>query len=1252
MAPSLIHWNHGPVGAGSASYAPALFGRRAEVSTSTSTLASATPYTVLRVSSQMDEHGDFNGTCTKEEALTVTPETPEGSCASYFADVTDYCCAAVGGIYNSSFRAVNVSEEQAMALDHPICETTNYADMFSCYQYVTETHCSGTTPVPYGVCNRNGPDTSRAAQKTSSANGGSRVAPRKLSCLMLLYAGTLAVATALALRSDAIMSSDRPSSSRPAADVQQPLYDEAELKKLDRMLGKLTQSFVPATRKKAGEEHEQREARRRRQFELEDKEYKIIYEVQDQIDRRKARYPEPGPRTRQDQSAKSIRRKLIASSNDTQHTARLVADWDDLYYALLNAPEATRLRNLPGMLEFFEALSYTESESGALSATPVQQGASSRAASQSASRAASNAAEPRTASRADPKPSSSASSSSSRHPGLAVDTPASAIFARDSRLSTLSDQSAVKAVVQQVSKPLPAIAAMPAAAAPSSSKVKAAAVQPVVADTLGRNLTKTQLLHKFRTKLGKAHIPEADLLRDVLFLLQGISGRHVRFEEEFCLEPVDHDAGATDAGPSKILRVVFAEGEGETGYINAPTKRIVHRLAELGQLYKRVTRFSQERTAMPTSGLVMQSLCHFISSELTGFYQLIATLEAQAKASATHDGSTAASGEAAVASTSTTHVTLKRLALWTEEMTLRFRLMSTIVESCQDAHGGSLISLIHSYTFNGDPFIRKFTSRLLDEVSKPFFHSLSLWIYEGELQDPFQEFFVELNDDPRRSRANATASTNANANISGADADLLSFADLEGDAASLWQNKFLFRKEMLPSFLQESFGRKIFSTGKSLNFIRQSCGDGDWVATRHKTGGSGTELRYTDLAGLESTIEQAFASASKRLLDIFLDDFRLLEHLRALKDYLMLSRGDFVDLLMSSLGPSLNRPANSLFRHNLTASLETAVRGSNAQYDDPDIVRRIDARILEFSVGDTGWDTFTLEYKVDSPVNTVLDGQAMIGYQTIFSHLWKMKRVELALNSSWLRLHETGSVLSKQGVRDGEFWPLSRLTSSTMLRLQEMIQFIRQLQGFAQLEVIEYSWDDLLGFFSRRQGDLDELIQSHRGYLNALIGKVLLRGGKPGSQDELAGKLRAQFDTILAFTFAVDDLTHHATRELARRDLERGTVAPASERGARSRTTSTSASSAAATPNLVAASVSLPPADPEVVARVTKRLQMQSDAFQTRMRDILYDLEKHTNLTVRDLAVRLNFNGRYEAEKAAVRKRETATPAVAGRAVA
>jgi len=81
--------------------------------------------------------------------------------------------------------------------------------------------------------------------------------------------------------------------------------------------------------------------------------------------------------------------------------------------------------------------------------------------------------------------------------------------------------------------------------------------------------------------------------------------------------------------------------------------------------------------------------------------------------------------------------------------------------------------------------------------------------------------------------------------------------DIAGNGQKLWEAKYRFRKDMLPMFVGESFGKKvcltvmkaffnadirqIFSTGKSLNFIRYSCLDSDWVITREKmsnTGGS------------------------------------------------------------------------------------------------------------------------------------------------------------------------------------------------------------------------------------------------------------------------------------------------------------------------------------------------------------------------------------------------------------------------------
>lgn len=315
-----------------------------------------------------------------------------------------------------------------------------------------------------------------------------------------------------------------------------------------------------------------------------------------------------------------------------------------------------------------------------------------------------------------------------------------------------------------------------------------------------------------------------------------------------------------------------------------------------------------------------------------------------------------------------------------------------------------------------------------------------------------------------------------------------------------------------------------------MNFIRYSCHDSEWVATRHKLESAGkgellatragthiedpfTVLHYSDIAGLEQSIDAAYSIASQRLFDVFFDKFHLPKHIKALKDYLLLGRGDFVELLMDNLGPSMGKSANSLMRHQLTACLETAIRGSTAASDDEDVLRRLDARMNEYSQGQVGWECFTLEYKVDAPVDTVLSPTAMAQYERLFNQLWRIKRVEGAVDSAWMRIMtgaKTFASISRQftleslqRARKGTHKAVSDLQPDfhrVRLALSEMIHFVRQIQYYCQLEVMECSWQRLETALQRKEGDLDSLIDVHKDYLDTMVNKALLLSSKPGRE--------------------------------------------------------------------------------------------------------------------------------------------------------
>ncbi|CAG8502131.1 11284_t:CDS:10 [Cetraspora pellucida] len=535
---------------------------------------------------------------------------------------------------------------------------------------------------------------------------------------------------------------------------------------------------------------------------------------------------------------------------------------------------------------------------------------------------------------------------------------------------------------------------------------------------------KTILNKQLATLDNNNEIPEALLLRDIVFIFQGIDGQYIKY----------------DKSSSYII-----DSKAE---ITRSTRSLLHQLSELGWLYRRVNDFVYTNVNDISIGLVGQAFCSALQRELTEYYRFIAVLEAQVTKVA--DGQQAESQGPS----------LKRLFLWTQESLLKLRIMSVLVECCKQVRGGALVSTIYNYTNHGDPFIQQFINNTLEEVSRPFFEMLQRWIYGGELEDPFGEFFVACDPDVKEE--------------------------------DLWQSKYTIRPDMQPTFISSLLAKKIFAIGKSLNFIRYSCHDSDWVVT-NVGADKGKLLKYGDIIALESSIDATYTATSQRLLNILFTKYKLKEHFTALKRYLLLGQGDFIQHLMAQLGPGLSKPANTLYRHNLTGTLEAAIRASNAQYDDPDILRRLDVRLLESSFGEAGWDVFSLDYHVDSPINTIFTPHAMQQYLQLFNFLWRLKRVEHDLSSTWRR-----NMASARNLYQIE--ELKKDINTSRFVCSEMIHFTCQLQYYILFEVIECSWDELVKDCTK-SGDLDSLIEAHNKYLTNVTTKVFL--GTSNNQDEL-----------------------------------------------------------------------------------------------------------------------------------------------------
>jgi gamma-tubulin complex component 3 len=473
--------------------------------------------------------------------------------------------------------------------------------------------------------------------------------------------------------------------------------------------------------------------------------------------------------------------------------------------------------------------------------------------------------------------------------------------------------------------------------------------------------------------------------------------------------------------------------------LSLPLISVLNSLAEPSLLYKSLNEIVQSSIGgRAGGGLVGQSLRAAIGIELRGWVNLVSGLESEIR----REKINAILGESV---SNLSDVTLRRSLVWIQDAILGLRLMSLIMEKTTGLKGGQLISAIHYLaSSHGDPYVHQFAERLLGHITRPFYEMLRHWIYEGELSDPYLEFFAtEEAPEPFVQGGEIGKKPNSQAEVAVAAA---SSSTTKPGATSVWQDKYHFHAAQVPSIITEKFARKVFLIGKSLNFIRHECSDSDWVDTYSRS--TSKELRYGDMSKLEMNIDEAYKTTMARLIDVMGNKFKLFDHLVALKKFLLLGQGDFIALLLESLAANLDRPANTLYRHNLTAQLEYAIRGSNAQFENQDMLTRLDARMLELSHVEVGWDVFTLEYKIEAPVDVVVTPYDSKQYLKVFNFLWRIKRVEYALGTCW-RKSMTGSRGVLKAVDDlvGADWKKSRCV------VAEMVHFVNQLQYYILFEV-------------------------------------------------------------------------------------------------------------------------------------------------------------------------------------------------------
>ncbi|XP_076356423.1 gamma-tubulin complex component 3 homolog isoform X1 [Tachypleus tridentatus] len=658
--------------------------------------------------------------------------------------------------------------------------------------------------------------------------------------------------------------------------------------------------------------------------------------------------------------------------------------------------------------------------------------------------------------------------------------------------------------------------------------------------------------HKGSTNLGLPIVPEGVLLREILFAFQGIEGKFIKMQPVKDRFHIDSKAGVSRPVQCQILR-----------------------LAELGWMYHKVHKFCESQDLDKSLGLVGQSFVASLKEELSEYYRLLAVLESQLQ----HNVST----EEPYANTQSGSLTLRQLMVWTLDPFVRMKQLAALVDACRSQRGGALASTLYSYLHHADPSIRGLVKYILSVVVQPIYRMLSHWIFSGELEDVYHEFFVAVNPSVP--------------NI------------------SLWHEKYSLRKTMVPSFLTMSQAKKVLSTGKAINFLRMVCHDHTSVRPHDE------HSERSDAATVESLfnqnqdsdfqrlLEAIYKETSRHVLKSLFTQYKFIDHLLAMRRYLLLGQGDFIRHLMDLLEEELPKSANMVYLHNLSGILESAIRATNAQFDSPNILQRLDVRLLEASVGDTGWDVFSLDYHVDGPIGTVFTPHCINAYLRLFNTLWRSKRMEYILSGMWQTQMTYSRLLrTLPGV--------TPILHHCHFILSEMVHFVQQVQYYVAFEVMECSWAELQQKVMCAE-DLDQVIAAHEEFLDSIMTRSLL---DEESKDVLT-QLRAIYDLIIRYQNIQTKFWQQALSEIEARKALEIRINAKTEKGKWGITEA----------ELEVEKQRQLEFDKKVIPMTKAQLRVLANSYQDMVQKFLLMIADHSDPNLRFLSFRLDFNEHYKS---------------------
>lgn len=448
-----------------------------------------------------------------------------------------------------------------------------------------------------------------------------------------------------------------------------------------------------------------------------------------------------------------------------------------------------------------------------------------------------------------------------------------------------------------------------------------------------------------------------------------------------------------------------------------------------------------------------------------------------------------------------------------EQYQVLFPSLWSVIEQIQasKALGCQILDILQQSCICGIPDVRDALERILFVCHCVMYQQLSTWVLHGILIDKHSEFFIKevtsADDQTVNKTDEGAVGSSSDLGIPGITGRQLTEI-LEGEAKKQTPARWQFRihAEMLPSYIPTRVADKVLFIGESVGMFKgskqtkNSLQRSSVIAEKEE---EFTRSLYAlqqqpkfNLMLFENEIDKIRLCVAEHLWKLVVENANLLKHLKILKDFFLLGRGELFSAFIEHARDLLKLPPSDNTSHDAHAAFLQVL--SKFLPDDDEAASMftivIDKEIAQqekkkktataadqTTVVVSGWDCVKLQYDVQWPLHILFQPAVLEKYNNLFRFLLKVKRTQLELQQVWAAYMGTKHLTTAQ---------LSNMTKIWLSRMH-MAFLVDNLQYYLQVDVLEAQHTQLVEKIKSTR-DFESIRLAHDQFITTLMAQSFL----------------------------------------------------------------------------------------------------------------------------------------------------------------